>query len=221
MSCCEESDGNLTVCRVDEREFQDSPHSQVLLLSLIFSLWIFSIVQFVRFDCSLEPIRNSGNHSFPENILSGSCRSRSVSLSTRCWHSMRWGYNQSIQGLEIIRCQKDEEDFKIQRPWMFSSLISLPQIHQHHRMFLDIFFYIFYIELQDINTDTNTMYLKEPPDPHLILFWAVPLQRGFLPPRIRLDLLTRSHPLVSAEWRHPREGMTSKISHERFSFKNW
>ena len=62
MSCCEESDGNLTECPGDELEYhqyQDSAHSQILLLSLIISLWIFSIAQFLRSDSGPELVRPS------------------------------------------------------------------------------------------------------------------------------------------------------------------
>ena len=69
---------------------------------------------------------------------------------------------------------------------------------------------VYRIVLQDINTDTISKYLKEPPDLRLIPSWGVPLQIGFLPLDIRSDLLTRSRPLVSAECSsHPREGIFS------------
>ena len=48
MSCC---DGNLTECPGEETEYQDSAHSQIVLLSLVISLWVFSIVQFLREYC--------------------------------------------------------------------------------------------------------------------------------------------------------------------------
>ena len=66
MSCC---DGNLTECPGEETEYQDSAHSQMVLLSLIISLWIFSIVQFLRSHSSPDQPDQVTQYSLLQRIF--------------------------------------------------------------------------------------------------------------------------------------------------------
>ena len=201
MSCCEESDGNLTECPgyAVDYQYQDSAHSQIVLLSLIISLWVFSIVQFLRFDCSPESARPPVNHSL-QRIF------RVALAGAVLWvfqpdDGIPWGWRgfQDTAAMDVSQSDFPAADSSTSQD-VFCRYFSWSRI-----------------VLQDINSDTNLIYLKEPPDLHLIPSWGVPPRRGFLPPDIRSDLRIRSPTLVSAECRHPREGMTYKISPERFS----